>query len=58
MLTLSQWGAGAAEIHDFGPLEALIAKTVPGFKVGDRIKEWWMNMSKREAFKEVYPNLH
>lgn len=54
----SQWGAGATDIHDFAPLESLIGKTVPRFKVGARIKEWWMNMSKRDAFKEVYPVLH
>jgi len=43
---------------DFGPLEALIQKTVPNFKVGPKTREWWSNMSKRESFKKVYPNLH
>lgn len=57
-LAHAMWGAGATEVNDFGPLETLIGKTVPGFKVGGRIKEWWANMSKRQSFQEVYPNLH
>jgi len=57
-LSHALWGAGGTAVQDFAPLEALIGKTVPGFKVGDRIKQWWANMSERESFKEVYPNLH
>lgn len=57
-LSHAMWGAGGTDIQDFAPLEDLIGKTVPGFKIGDRIKEWWANMSRRESFKEVYPNLH
>jgi glutathione S-transferase len=57
-LSHAMWGAGATDVHDFAPLEGLIGKTVPGFKVGDRIKEWWANISQRESFKEVYPSLH
>jgi hypothetical protein len=34
------WGAGGVEVTDFEPLETLISKTVPGFKVGDRVKQW------------------
>ncbi|KAH0489739.1 hypothetical protein TgHK011_010154 [Trichoderma gracile] len=45
-------------IQDFGPLERLIQKTVPEFKIGPRTKEWWSNISKTEAFKKVYPILH
>ncbi|TFB02452.1 hypothetical protein CCMA1212_005570 [Trichoderma ghanense] len=45
-------------IHDFGPLERLIQKTVPDFKIGSKTKEWWSNISKTEAFKKVYPILH
>ena len=57
-LSHAMWGAGAIDIHDFAPLEALIGKTVPGFRVGHRIKEWWGHISQRESFKEVYPKLH
>ncbi|KAL6853223.1 hypothetical protein J3F83DRAFT_756229 [Trichoderma novae-zelandiae] len=45
-------------IRDFGPLERLIQKTVPDFKIGPKIKEWWLNISETEAFKKVYPTLH
>ena len=45
-------------IHDFGPLEELIQKSVPEFKIGSRIKEWWSNISETEPFKQVYPTLH
>ncbi|KAM0257232.1 hypothetical protein ACHAQJ_004470 [Trichoderma viride] len=44
-------------VQDFGPLEALIQKTVPDFKLGPKIKEWWSNIAKTEAFKEVFPVL-
>ncbi|UKZ91500.1 uncharacterized protein TrAFT101_006477 [Trichoderma asperellum] len=47
-----------ADVQDFGPLERLIQKTVPDFKIGSKIKEWWSNIAKTEAFKEVYPVLH
>ena len=56
-LSHAMWGSGATDIHDFAPLEALIAKSVPGFKVGDRIKEWWKNMAERKSFKTIYPKL-
>ncbi|KAL6889164.1 hypothetical protein GGI43DRAFT_416602 [Trichoderma evansii] len=47
-----------ADVQDFGPLERLIQKTVPDFKIGSNIKEWWSNIAKTEAFKEVFPVLH
>lgn len=45
-------------IHDFVPLERLIQKTVPDFRIGSKTKQWWSNISKTEAFKKVYPILH
>jgi hypothetical protein len=47
-----------ADVQDFGPLERLIQKTVPDFKIGSNIREWWANIAKTEAFKEVFPVLH
>lgn len=45
-------------IQDFGPLERLIQKTVPDFKIGPKTRQWWSNVAKTEAFKKVYPVLH
>ncbi|EHK26769.1 uncharacterized protein TRIVIDRAFT_62580 [Trichoderma virens Gv29-8] len=45
-------------VQDFGPLEKLIQKTVPDFKIGPKTKEWWSNVAKTEAFKKVFPVLH
>ncbi|KAL7920243.1 hypothetical protein ACQKWADRAFT_163661 [Trichoderma austrokoningii] len=47
-----------ANVQDFGPLERLVQKTVPDFKIGPKIREWWANIAKTEAFKEVFPILH
>lgn len=47
-----------ADVQDFGPLERLIQKSVPDFKIGSNTKKWWSNIAKTEAFKEVYPVLH
>ncbi|KAI1391062.1 uncharacterized protein F4822DRAFT_426916 [Hypoxylon trugodes] len=59
-LSHALWGAGTepSDVQNFGTLEALIQKTMPGFEVKPRIKEWWSNISKTRAFKEVYPQLH
>ncbi|KAJ5145902.1 uncharacterized protein N7515_000466 [Penicillium bovifimosum] len=52
------WGAGGEKIQDLHPLEDLIKKSVPDFKIGERIKAWWKNISATESFKKNYPNLH
>jgi glutathione S-transferase len=57
-LAHAMWGAGTTDILDFGPLERLIQKTVPDFKVGPKTRAWWENMSKRDSFKQVFPHLH
>jgi glutathione S-transferase len=57
-LAHAMWGAGATEVSDFGPLEELVQKTVPGFKVGGKIRQWWSTFGERESFKQVYPALH
>lgn len=57
-LAHAMWGAGASDVCDFGPLEELIQKTVPGFKVGGKIRQWWSTFGERESFKKVYPVLH
>ncbi|CEL00432.1 hypothetical protein ASPCAL00034 [Aspergillus calidoustus] len=57
-LAHAMWGAGGHEVDDFESLEMLIQHSVPGFRIGERIKEWWANMSKRESFKQCYPALH
>ncbi|KAM0478881.1 hypothetical protein ACHAPX_004858 [Trichoderma viride] len=46
------------DVQDFGPLERLVQKTVPDFKIGSKTREWWANLAKTEAFKEVFPTLH
>lgn len=50
-------GADPAAIQDWTPLEKMIEKSVPGFKVGKRIKEWWNNVTSEEPFISVYPEL-
>ncbi|KAK5056139.1 hypothetical protein LTR84_012692 [Exophiala bonariae] len=57
-LAHAMWGAGATEVGDFGPLETLVKKSVPGFVVGDKIRKWWSTFGERESFKTVYPHLH
>ncbi|KAK2798189.1 hypothetical protein FQN51_007875 [Onygenales sp. PD_10] len=54
-LAHAMWGAGGVEVAAFEPLEKLIGKTVLGFKVGPRTREWWVNFVKRESFKEIFP---
>ncbi|KIW90455.1 uncharacterized protein Z519_09101 [Cladophialophora bantiana CBS 173.52] len=57
-LAHAMWGAGTKEIGDFGPLETVIRKTVPDFKIGPKTKQWWANMMERESFQKVFPYLH
>lgn len=57
-LAHAMWGAGASEVGDFAPLEELVRKSVPGFKVGEKIRQWWSTFGERESFKKVYPALH
>lgn len=57
-LAHAMWGAGATEVGDFGPLETLVRKSEPDFKVGEKIRKWWATVGERESFKKVYPKLH
>jgi glutathione S-transferase len=59
-LSHALWGAGTepSEVQNFATLEALIQKSVPGFKVGPRTREWWANIAATDAFKKVFPVLH
>ncbi|KEF59474.1 uncharacterized protein A1O9_04318 [Exophiala aquamarina CBS 119918] len=57
-LAHAMWGAGASDVDDFGPLEELVQKTVPGFKVGGKIRQWWSTFGQRESFRKIYPALH
>jgi glutathione S-transferase len=57
-LAHAMWGARGEEIDEFEPLEKLIQHSVPEFRIGERTKKWWANMSKRDSFKECYPTLH
>ncbi|KAK6379374.1 hypothetical protein LTS17_006292 [Exophiala oligosperma] len=50
--------AGAKDFDDFAALEAVVRKTVPGFKVGPKVRQWWKTMQERESFKKVFPVLH
>jgi glutathione S-transferase len=53
-------GAGTepSETQDFEPLEKMIQKSIPDFKVGPNTKKWWANMNETATFKKVYPVLH
>lgn len=33
-------------------------QTVPGFKVGPKIREWWNKFGERDSFQEVFEVLH
>ncbi|KAI5460088.1 hypothetical protein BGZ63DRAFT_473636 [Mariannaea sp. PMI_226] len=59
-LAHAMMGAGTelSEIHNFEPLEKLIQKSAPEFKIGPRTREWWNNISETASFKKVFPNLH
>lgn len=57
-LSHAMWGAHAEGIQDFTSLEELIRKSVPSFKIGDRVKDWWVVMAKRGSFQDIYPELH
>jgi glutathione S-transferase len=56
-LSHAMMGAGGKSIDDFDPLESLIRKTVPDFRIGDKTKAWWANMGKRESFQKIYHKL-
>jgi glutathione S-transferase len=51
-------GVETKEIGDLSKLEVHIQKSVPAFKFGPKLRKWWENYTSREAFKEVYPELH
>jgi hypothetical protein len=57
-LSHTLWGAGATGIQDFASLQRLVGEGVPGFGFGKRIEAWWLNIIKRDSFKEVYAQLH
>lgn len=50
-------GSNRSEIHNFSPLESTIQKSVDGFKVGPRTREWWANVARTSSFKTVFPSL-
>ncbi|KAH7119377.1 hypothetical protein B0J13DRAFT_612900 [Dactylonectria estremocensis] len=51
-------GTNPSEIQDFKPLERLIQKSVSGFTVGPKTREWWANVAATGSFKKVFPTLH
>jgi hypothetical protein len=57
-LSHTLWGAGATGIQDFASLERLVGEAVLGFSFGERIEAWWLDISKRDSFKEIYAQLH
>lgn len=50
--------AGSKDFNDFAALEVLVRKTVPGFSVGPKVRQWWKTVQDRESFKKIYPVLH
>lgn len=59
-LSHAMMGAGTdvTQKEDFGPLERVVGKSVEGFRVGPKIKEWWGRVIVRDAFEKVFPVLH
>jgi len=51
-------GVGTTDPADFDKLESHIQKTVPGFKIGPKTREWWSNFGKRDSFRQVFATLH
>ncbi|KAK5989324.1 hypothetical protein PT974_10839 [Cladobotryum mycophilum] len=51
-------GTDPKDVQNFEVLEKLIQKSVSGFKVGGKTREWWSNISSTKAFKEVFSTLH
>ena len=52
------WALGTTDRTDFSKFEGRIQQTVPDFKLGPKIQEWWSNFSKRDSFQEVFKVLH
>ena len=57
-LSHSQFGVGTTDSRDLDTLEVHLQKSVPGFKIGPRTREWWRTFGKRDSFKQVFPTVH
>jgi len=57
-LSHALWALGTIDRSDFSKLEGRIQLTVPDFKLGPRIREWWSNFGKRDSFQQVFNVLH
>lgn len=57
-LSHTLWALGTIDRSDFSKLEGGIQQTVPDFKIGPKIREWWNNFGKRDSFQEVFKVLH
>lgn len=57
-LSHTLWALGTTDHSDFSKLEGRIQQTVPDFKTGPKLREWWDNFGKRDSFQEVFKELH
>lgn len=57
-LSHTLWALGTTDRSDFTKLEGRIQRTVPDFRIGPKLREWWNNFGKRDSFQEVFKELH
>ncbi|KAI9696750.1 MAG: hypothetical protein M1836_005112 [Candelina mexicana] len=57
-LSHALFALGTTDRSDFSKLETRIQQTVPGFRLGPKIRQWWINFGKRDSFQEVFNVLH
>ena len=50
--------AGAKGFEDWKAMEDKVGKSVEGWEVGEKMRQWWQNMQARNSFREVFPVLH
>lgn len=50
-------GSDAARVQDFSALESTIQKSIEGFHVGPKTREWWANVGETDTFKYVFARL-
>lgn len=46
---------GAGDISDLTALETFLQRTLPSYKLGNRLTTWWATMNGRPSFKTFFP---
>ena len=57
-LAHAMMACGIQEMGDLDAFERWIAKSVAGFRLGGRIREWWALVIRRESIRTLYPKPH